>query len=107
MRPAHLPGPRRRLHVDQPGLEREQQQGRIAHLAVQAGAQYATDEFVDALAVPPAVHIAFPQPQAALGQHALESPWVVDLKVPGTLASHPDVGQSEQIFESGARLTGA
>ena len=107
MRPPHLPGARGRLHVDQPGLEREQQQGRIAHLAVQSGAQHAADEFIDALAVPPAFHVAFAQPQAAMAQHPVEGAGMVDLEVPGTLASQPDVSLRQQPLEGDASLAGA
>jgi len=88
---ADLPCAAQILQVEQAGAHALQHQRAAADLLVEAGAQHATDEFVELLAVPPAVHVALAEPEAAAGQHAIGGLRMVDDHVEGPAAAdlHP------------------
>jgi hypothetical protein len=63
---------------------------------LQLRAQYATDEFIDPGAVPPALHVGFPEPEAAVFQHAAIESLIPHPDVPGIGAVDPDAGSGKQ-----------
>ncbi len=59
----------------------------------------AIHHLIDRVAVPPAVHVRFAQPERPACEDALEQSVVVDAHVPGSVAIDPDVGRLDQALE--------
>ncbi|CAH1745578.1 protein of unknown function [Thauera humireducens] len=93
---ADLPGATQALQVEQARAQSLHHQRRGSHLLVEAGEQHAGDEFVDLIAIPPALHVAFAQAEAAARQDAFRGLRVVDAHVPRALAVDLDVGLGKQ-----------
>ncbi len=93
--------PRRRLEIDQVCLQPAEGVAPRADHLLQTGAKNTAEELIELFAVPPPVHVGFPQSQRTLGQHASEHRRVVDLEVPRPLVPHANAGGGEELLGPG------
>jgi hypothetical protein len=107
------------LQVEEAGLEAVHHPlRRGAGTLAKAVVQQPAGHLVDALAVPPAVHVGLAQAQGALAQHPREEVRVMDAQVLGSIAIEAHAGAFQQLFDdppgagigqgnrSDARITG-
>ena len=89
--------PGRRLEIEDPGGEPKQTRLEIPpDFLPQVSLEKTTDEFIDPGAVPPALHVGFPKPEASVFQHAGIESLIPHLYVPGIGAVDPDAGSGKQ-----------
>jgi hypothetical protein len=59
--------------------------------------------FIERSAIPPAVHVGFPDPEATVEKHSAKEPLVVNADIPGTRSVDLDVRGRKQITDNISR----
>ena len=93
----HLEGASRPLHVQQPGPQVVQPLDPGGPAALQIVPVQALEQQIQALAVPPALHVRLAQPERELVEDHGEAALVVNLDVPGMLSVEPDLGLEQNL----------
>ena len=88
------------LEIHQPGLHTVEGIGERPDTPINTGAIGAAGHFVNLLALPPGVHIAFADPQHAVGEDSGIEFFVTDLDVPGAVTVNADIAGCQDRLQS-------
>ena len=97
---ADLERPRPAPAVRQPRERDSREVAPDVDLLCHARREETVEERLDLLAIPPAVDVALPEAERAVGEHAAAETLVVDLRVPRRVSIEPETRGREEVLES-------